>query len=325
MIRRAVLALSLFFLSACASLVQSPLEPPPGFTGPALEAETYVAFDGARLGLTTWEAEGEPWAVIIGLHGMNDYAGGFWLAGPAWAEAGITTYAFDQRGYGRSPNRTIWAGEDLIVEDIRTIVDLARARHPKAVIAVAGVSMGGAAAIAAFSSDDPPDADRLILLAPAVWGWTDQYIQNVSALWVANRTAPGYVARPKEYVYRDSLPTDNPAEIDRLVTDEWTQWGARADTLKGMVDLMQTAQVGVARIDVPTLYLYGYNDTTIPLSAALRAARRLKPSDRTGYYRDGYHLLLADQQAWRVWDDVAGFIEAPSAPLRSRVAPLPLD
>ena len=60
------------------------------------------------------------WAVIVGLHGMDDYANAFHMAAPFWAKQGIATYAYDQRGFGRSPRRGVWAGEDLIAEDLRT-------------------------------------------------------------------------------------------------------------------------------------------------------------------------------------------------------------
>ncbi|MGS9164627.1 hypothetical protein ACQWF7_25025, partial [Salmonella enterica subsp. enterica serovar Infantis] len=70
-------------------------------------------------------------------------------------------------------------------------------------------------------------------------------------------------------------------------------------------------------------YLYGYNDEVIPKTATFEAARRLKPDDRSGYYRDGWHLLLVDKQAERVWKDVEGFIRDPAAPLVSQVATIP--
>ena len=61
-------------LAACATpAIQPPLTPPPGFAGPALEPRSLLMDDGARLPLARWAPEGgEPWAVIIGLHGMND-------------------------------------------------------------------------------------------------------------------------------------------------------------------------------------------------------------------------------------------------------------
>jgi len=116
--RRALLAGLPLALAACAPATQRALAaPPPGFGGPALLDDRFVSFDGAALGLTTWAAEGEPWAVIVGLHGMDDYANAFHMAAPFWAKQGFTTYAFDQRGFGRSPRRGVWAGEDLLSED----------------------------------------------------------------------------------------------------------------------------------------------------------------------------------------------------------------
>ncbi len=172
-------------LSACAPTIQGALTPPRDFRGPRFEEDAFVSFDGARLGLSVWRATidggvefpehdnepfiplpprpADPWAVVIGLHGMNDYARTFEGAGPYWAERGVTTYAYDARGFGRSPNRGVWAGEALMIEDLRTAVAVARKAHPGAIIAVVGESMGAAQGMVAFASDDPPKADRLVL------------------------------------------------------------------------------------------------------------------------------------------------------------------
>jgi len=124
------------FAAACSPLLQKALSPAGGFSGPAFRGNRFVSFDGAELGLMTWRADGpyadDPWAVIIGLHGMDDYSNAFHMAGPWWAKQGITTYAFDQRGFGRSPGRGVWAGEDLMVDDLRAACAVARQRHPRA-------------------------------------------------------------------------------------------------------------------------------------------------------------------------------------------------
>jgi len=126
--------------AACAPTLQQAGRPDIGFTGPRLEDHAFVSFDGARLGLTRWDAKApaEPWAVIIGVHGMNDYAAAFHLAAPWWAARGVTTLAYDQRGFGRSPGRGVWAPDALRTEDLRTLVALARARYPHATLAVVG-------------------------------------------------------------------------------------------------------------------------------------------------------------------------------------------
>lgn len=310
-------------LAACAPmLVQHPLTAAAEFRGPRLEPDAFVSFDGARLGLTAWEAPGEPWAVIVGLHGMNDYANAFHLAAPWWAEQGVTTYAYDQRGFGRSPGRGVWAG-DLMSEDLRTMVALARARHPNALIAVAGESMGGAVAIQAFGSDRPPQADRLVLLAPAVWGWSSQPLPNKTLLWFAARFTGSKVYRPPDWLTERVQPTDNRAELIAMGRDPLMIWGARSDTLYGLVGLMDEASELTGADRVPTLYLYGAHDEIIPKRATRRAVARLKPDDRTIYYPNGWHLLLRDRQGPRVWADVLAFLKDPKAAAPSGEGPIP--
>src|SRR5258708_38124141 len=141
-------------LAGCTPLmVQQAGKPPLGFAGPRIEASDIVSFDGARLGLSEWDAAtGEPWAVIVGVHGMNDYANAFHMAAPWWAEQGVTTIAYDQRGFGRSPGRGVWAGDELMVEDLRTVCALVRAKYPHAILAVAGGDPGRAGGGGGFRS-----------------------------------------------------------------------------------------------------------------------------------------------------------------------------
>lgn len=322
--RRLALLLCFLLLSACAPmLVQQPGQPGAGFQGPHLEADRVISFDGAALGLTTWAAEGEPWAVVVAAHGMNDYANAFHFAAPEWARAGVTTYAYDQRGFGRSPGRGVWAGEDLMTEDLRTVVALARARHPKALIAVVGESMGGSVAVTAFASDRPPAADRLVLLSPGVWGFRSQPLPNKTLLWFAANFTGSKVYTPPRWLTSRIYPTDNREELVAMGRDPLMIWGARSDTLYGLVKLMDRAADEVGRDPVPTLYLYGDRDDIIPKVAAFRAAKGLTPQDRSAYYPAGHHLLTRDHARARVIGDVLAFLRDPGAPLPSGAPKIP--
>src|SRR5262249_41675076 len=133
-----------------------------------LTPDSYVTRDGLRLGLMHWDAQ-NPFAVIVALHGMSDYSNAFAMPAPFWAEHGITTYAYDQRSFGHSFEPGIWPGNDILRRDLADFVDVVKARHPGLPVYVLGESMGGAVAMTAFASDNPPKADGLILVAPAVW------------------------------------------------------------------------------------------------------------------------------------------------------------
>lgn len=307
-------------LSACAApFVQSPMTPPPGFSGPTVEDRVFVVQDGARLPYRLWVPEGEPWAVVVALHGMNDHSAAFRLAGPWWAERGIATYAYDQRGFGAAPGRGLWAGEDLMVEDLRTVVALVRARHPDARIAVVGESMGGAVAISAFASDRPPVADQAILLAPAVWGWSSQSPFNRASLWVTARLLGDRSVSPPDWAVRDIRATDNLIELIANGNDPRFIRATRFDALYGLVDLMESATLKLGQARGPVTLLYGANDQIIEQGPMWRALIRAgdPPNLRTAWYPDGWHLLNRDLQAEVVFRDIEALLRDPGAPLPS--------
>jgi alpha-beta hydrolase superfamily lysophospholipase len=324
MMRLAAVLFAVLMLGGCTPLmVQQAGKAPFGFTGPQLQQDAVVSFDGARLPLKEWDAPGEPWAVIVALHGMNDYANAFHLAAPWWAEQGVTTYAYDQRGFGAAPGRGIWAGDDLMTEDLRTVASLVRRKHPNAVLVVMGESMGGAVAAEAFASDRPPTADRLVLLSPAVWGWKEQPIPNKTLLWfAANFTGPK-VYTPPRWLTSKVSPSDNREELIAMGRDPLMIWGARSDTLYGLVTMMGRASDDMGAWSVPTAYFYGAHDEIIPRGAAVRAASQLRPGQRTAYYAKGWHLLTRDRQGPVVWNDVLSFIRDPAAPFPSDPPPIP--
>ncbi len=314
-------------LAACAPLSEHAAVPGPGFAGPKLEPDALIAADGTRLPMTVWpavDASGAlvpPTAVVIGLHGFADYAQSFVLAGPFWAKQGITTYAYDQRGHGRGEERGIWGGEALMTEDLKTMCALVRARHPGAPLAVVGESMGGSVAICAFASDTPPDADRLILASPGVWGWREQPIVNQAALWIAAHTAPGLTLTPPKWVQQTYHATDNIEALRAMSRDPNMIFGARIDTLYGVVSLMQHAEDRIGAVRAPVLYLYGAHDEVIPKTAALHAVERLPRGARTAYYDKGWHLLNRDLQRETALSDMAAFVRDPAAPLPSGAPP----
>src|SRR5690348_9841856 len=81
--------------------VDARLEP----TTPHLESDAIIMSDGARLPLRVWLPSGPVKAVVLALHGFNDYSNAFATPGEALAWRGIATYAYDQRGFGKAPLR----------------------------------------------------------------------------------------------------------------------------------------------------------------------------------------------------------------------------
>ena len=310
-------------LGACTPVTQSALTPPAPVS-PAFAEDRFISFDGAVLGLTAWTPpEGqEPWAALVAVHGMGDYANAFGLAGPAFAQAGVAVYAYDQRGHGRSPQRGLWAGETLLTEDLRTAVRLARARHPEAVVGVLGESMGAAVAMTAFAGAAPPEADRLIVSAPAVWGWSSLPRPYAATLWLSAHVMPGRAVTAPRFVQRRITPSDNREALIAMGLDPLMVFETRIDAVYGLVSLMEKASDASPVLPGPVLFLYGARDDIIPPEAALTAAERLPSQARTALYDNGYHLLLRDHQREVVIGDILAFLADPAAALPSGAAPV---
>lgn len=302
-------------------MVQAPLTPPPNYRGLHRADLAFHVRDGAALPYLRWSPEGQPRAVVVALHGMNDTAAAFRLAGPWWAEQGVETWAYDQRGFGRAPGKGIWAGEAAMTDDLRDVVALVRHARPGVPLVVVGESMGGAVAVAAFASDRPPDADRVLLLAPAVWGWSSQGPLNRASLWVAARAMGDRAVGAPEFVTRRILASDNIVELIRNGRDPASVVQTRFDTLSGLVDLMETASTRLGQVRRPTLLMYGADDQVItkgPMRRALEQAGEAAML-RTAWYPKGHHLLNRDLDSQTVYADaLAFFLDAeaalPSAP-----------
>lgn len=284
------------------------------------DQNAFIAADGARLGLSVWPAEGtdDPDYVVVGVHGMSDYAGAFHMAAPYWAKHGVTTYAYDQRGFGRSPNKGYWPDEELMRQDLRTAVDVARQRHPHAVITVVGVSMGASVALTAFGSDDPPKADRLILSGPGLRGWGAINPLYRVSLYASAHTNPGWIVVPPAGLIKIE-PSDNNAMLRRTWSDPNMTYENRIDAVYGLVTLMEHAHWAAARLPrtLPILASYGAKDIVVPENGVERTAKLLPPNVRTVYYPNGYHMLLRDLQAEKVHADYLAFMMDPGAPLPS--------
>ena len=96
---------------------------------PAIAQDTFQTRDGMQLALRHWDAP-SPIAIIVALHGMSDYSNAFDMPATFWAQNGITTYAYDQRGFGKSPNPGVWAGADALRGDL-TISSMPRVQSTR--------------------------------------------------------------------------------------------------------------------------------------------------------------------------------------------------
>lgn len=284
---------------------------------PRLTPLNLIADDGAVLPLRAWLPEERPRAVVLALHGFNDYSKAFEEPAEAWRKAGIATYAFDQRGFGAAPYRGRWAGADRMERDAALAIRLLQARYADAPVFLLGESMGAAIALALAAGEHPPPLAGLVLVAPAARSRAALGSFATATLWLAGHTLPWYRLTGEGLNIR---PSDNIQVLRELFEDPLVIKATRIDAIYGLVDLMDEAVAAAPRLALPTLVLYGAHEEVISVDAARALVERLpKPPApiRIAVYAQGYHLLLRDRAAETVIADVAAWIKAPGQPLPS--------
>ena len=315
---RILLAAALLTLGACADRL-----PPYGTPGTPLVLhpvpdEVFTMADGARLPASVWlPPDGQaPTAVILALHGFNDSRDQWNLPAPVFANAGIAVYAPDQRGFGDTAARETWPGTAALVNDADTMARTLRQRYPATPLYVMGESMGGAVALDLAARPNAPPITGTIMLSPAVWGRAEEGFVLSSALYVANGVAPGYRISAGDVPVRVHA-SDNRAALIALARDPLTIRSTQVSVLKGLVDLMDSAQEAAPTVHGRTLIAYGAHDELVPASAMAVAWAHLPGDTRRAVYPNGYHLLMRDLDRQAVINDVIAWIEHPDALLPS--------
>jgi alpha-beta hydrolase superfamily lysophospholipase len=320
--RRAVVAVFFSLLLArCADPEESQPAAAAPATTPQLTADAFIADDGTRLPLRSWLPNGQAKAVVLAVHGINDYSHAFAGPGAEWARHGIATFAYDQRGFGAAPRRGSWAGTYLLDSDLAAMTRLLRARYPGVPLYLLGESMGGAVVITAetgAAGAERPQADGIILVAPAVWGRQTMNVFLRVALWTMDHVAPSWTFTGESLKIR---PTDNIEILRELSRDPMVIKATRVSTIAGLVDLMTQAFAAAPSLRQRVLLLYGAHDEVVPADPTRKfidALPPVAPGERTlAYYDSGYHMLLRDLDAELVENDIENWIFSPAVPLPS--------
>jgi alpha-beta hydrolase superfamily lysophospholipase len=320
--------LALVLLAGCAApdradytaLVAQQAAPRPA--APHFTDDEFVTADGAHLPLRSWLPNGETKAVVLALHGFNDYSNAFAGTGTTLAQRGVATYAYDQRGFGAAPLHGLWPGRWQLAEDLGEASRLLRARYPGVPLYLLGESMGGAVVTVAMAGEDgmrKPEADGIILVAPAVWGRETMSILERSALWASIHLVPQMAVTGRGIVHVQ--PSDNIAMLRALGRDPLVIKATRVDAIYGLVGLMDAALAAAPRLDVPLLYLYGERDEIVPKAPTEQMIAHLpatwRDAQRVAWYANGYHMLLRDLDAAVVVGDIASWIGERRSPLPS--------
>jgi acylglycerol lipase len=283
---------------------------------PVLTSTDAIMSDGYQLPVTVWPADA-PQAVLLALHGFNDYRNAFDAPARFFAANHIMTYAYDQRGFGETAQRGLWPGESVMEADAATMAGLICEKYPDLPLFLLGESMGGAVAINTVQA--APCIAGMVLVGPAVWGWQTMPFWQRNTLKFAAHVVPGKTLTGEGL---QIMPSDNIEMLRALGRDPLVIKATRIDTMYGLTNLMEAALLSSSQLAVPTLILYGEKDEIIPHDPTCVMLERLPDQSSTRFvlYPDGYHMLMRDLQAKVVLRDVVAWVVDQGATLPSENA-----
>jgi alpha-beta hydrolase superfamily lysophospholipase len=274
----------------------------PPRTEAALTGDALIMADGYSLPVRVHRALGpEPLAVVVALHGFNDYSHAWAESAGRWSTNGLTVYAYDQRGFGQADRPGIWPGVDTLTGDLRQVIGVVRERHPGKPLYLVGESMGGAVIMALLGRPDPPAVDGAVLAAPAVWSRKTMANWMASGLEILRTVIPGVVLTGEGIRKQAS---DNIEMLIGLGRDPLVIKGARVDAISGLVDLMDAAYEAAPKIETPLLVLYGERDEIVPQASVEKTLDRMTVEPDLAFYPNGWHLLFRDLNGPIVQHDV---------------------
>jgi len=289
---------------------------------PKLTDHFFITSDSKKLPLNVWNSQAtKVKAVVIALHGFNDHSGAFKELGNILADHGYLFYAYDQRGFGNTQNRGIWAGTDLLVRDLKEITSLIKQAHPTLPIHALGESMGGAVILSAISTKTDVKRPKLasaILSAPAVWGRNTMPIWQSKILDILVHIIPMAKLTPQGL---NINPSDNKEMLQALRDDPLYITDSRLDAVYGLTNLMDEALDASSYQDTPLLILYGAKDDLVPKSSTCRMLSKLPNGKqkqwRLAFYPNGHHLLFRDLDREVVMRDIKAWLTFKKSPLPS--------
>ncbi len=261
--------------------------------------DAVVARDGTPLLVRSWPVRGDPWAVVLLVHGLSEHSGRYEHVGSWLADAGLEVHAYDHRGFGGSGGRRghVDRWSQLLSDLEERVVSV---RRPGLPLVLYGHSMGGLICVE-YAASERPQPDLLVLSSPGLRSGHPRYLRWLAGLLgrVAPQFTPPLPRGDFSVLSRDAAVGAAFAADPMAVHAQTARFGLEAFSAQRRVaGLLQ-------RIRVPTLVIHGESDRLVPpaasapLAALPNVRRRLYPGLRHELHNEPEgQQIVADVVAW---------------------------
>jgi len=270
-----------------------------------IEEGEFQGHDGTRLYYRASSADSRPRAVVVFVHGFGDHGGRHPHLFSGLAANGISLYAPDLRGYGRSAGQrgfiSDWADYR---QDVGLFMDLVGQRGTGLPLFLMGHSMGGLIALE-YALRRPEDLRGVIASSPAVGElgvppWKMALGRLLSRIWPRFSMNAGLDA---------SGLTRDPKIAEQIEEDPLSHGRGTARLAQEISRSLSWTREHASELRVPLLVLLGLGDTVVRPEAGRGVFEQVRLADKSLLeYEGAYHELDNDLCRDRVVADIADWI-----------------
>lgn len=266
-------------------------------------SDSLLAPDGTPLHLRAWHAP-EPRARLLVAHGLGEHGGRYAALARALTARGVSVYAPDLRGHGRSGGARGHADRfGLLVADLEAVRSHLAGTTPALPMLLFGHSLGGLVAARHLTAHPEAAWAGALLSAPAL-GLPSALPGRDAAARLLSRLAPRL--RLPNGVRPEELSHD-PEEVRRYREDPLVHRWITPRLYTGMRDAMRAVHDQAGRVRAPLLCLVPTADRVVDPGATLRFADAAGAEVRR--LEGWYHEPLHETEREHAIDAVAGWID----------------
>jgi len=255
---------------------------------------TFIGSEG-EISYRVWEP-GSPQRIVVLVHGYAEHSGRYGHVAEALVSDGAAVYAEDHLGHGLSDgDRALITDFSHVVDDLTTLVGIAREDHPGLSVIMLGHSMGGLLS-SRFAQRHPAALAGLVLCGAVIGDWT----------WA------------RDVLRQDEMPpppddwsgmSRDPGAVHEYATDPLVYREAyKRPLLEAEVIALDLFMEQIDLVSTPVLFLHGEEDPYVPYQTSLAAAKAFPTYDLTvRVYPGARHEVLNETNRSEVIAEVADF------------------
>lgn len=268
--------------------------------------ERLTGSGGVGIFVRSWRPRGEARGVVAICHGVLSHSGYYGWAAEQLVADGLAVYALDLRGRGKSDGERFYIEKfEEYLDDVNTLVTLARSREPGLPVFLLGHSAGGVVS-SVYALEHQGDLAGLIC---------ESFAFQVYAPELALGIVKG-LSHVAPHVHVLKLPIDgfsrDPKVVQAMNTDPLIAHEVQpTKTVAELVRADERLEREFPLITLPVLILHGTADKVTKPGGSQRFYDKAGSRDKTLKLYDGHvHDLLNDIGKEKVMADITRWLDA---------------